>query len=80
MHLLIILQQDSRVKEPADVDDVISAEFPDPETEPELFNIVLGMMTHQCGDRCTWKPARQETLITPRESEPRCRRCVNVKN
>ena len=53
MHLLIILHRDSRVKEPADVDDVISAEFPDPDTERELFDIVLGMMTHQCGDRCT---------------------------
>lgn len=52
MHLLIIVAEDSRVKEPADVDNVIRAEFPDPNVEPLLYEKVLKYMVHSCGARC----------------------------
>ena len=53
MHLLLFIDHNSRPKEPADIDKIISAEFPDPDIEPELFNLVLQNMTHgPCDQRC----------------------------
>lgn len=52
MHLLIIVQENSRVKDPADVDNVIRAEFPDQASEPQLYEKVLKYMVHSCGDKC----------------------------
>ena len=40
MHLLLFMHPDSRPREPAEVDEIISAEFPDPEQEPELHQLV----------------------------------------
>ena len=43
----------SRVRNPNDVDEVISAEFPNKEQEPELFKKVRAYMTHICAPgRC----------------------------
>ncbi|XP_014670443.1 PREDICTED: uncharacterized protein LOC106811370 [Priapulus caudatus] len=49
-HLLLILAEGSKLKEPADIDSVISAEIPDQQSEPHLYNIVKSTMVHgPCG-------------------------------
>ena len=38
---------------PADLDDIISAQIPNPEEDPELYNLVKTWMIHgPCGNRC----------------------------
>lgn len=50
MHLLIFIHKDDQVKTPADVDKYVSAEIPDKEREPALWNIVTKSMMHgPCG-------------------------------
>ena len=51
MHLLIWLQREYKFITPAEVDAIISAEFPDPQTHLRLFRLVSDVMTHgPCGD------------------------------
>ena len=45
MHLLIWLQREYKFTTPAEVDVIISAEFPDPQTHPRLFRLVSDVMT-----------------------------------
>ncbi len=53
MHLLVIVDQTSRCKDAQDVDDFISAEFPDKNQDPVLYGLVLQWMTHgPCGPKC----------------------------
>src|SRR4051794_37365519 len=40
MHFLIFLHNDSKIKEPADVDRIVYVEFPNQQTDPDLFNTV----------------------------------------
>lgn len=73
MHLLLFMDHNSKAKEPADVDEIISAEFPDPIIEPELHQLVLHNMTHgpcdyhcQVNQKCTKgfpKPFREVTSM-----------------
>ena len=50
MHLLIFLEQGSKMLTPEDIDTAISARWPDPETEPKLFDTVKKCMVHgPCG-------------------------------
>ncbi|KAK7089794.1 hypothetical protein V1264_024238 [Littorina saxatilis] len=49
-HLLIILDENSKLKIAADIDTLISAEIPDPHEDPVLFEIVKSTMIHgPCG-------------------------------
>ncbi|XP_064641931.1 uncharacterized protein LOC135496501 [Lineus longissimus] len=49
-HLLIILAEGSKLKEPSDIDAHISAEIPDPHSHQQLFNIIKTSMVHgPCG-------------------------------
>jgi hypothetical protein len=49
-HLLIVLRAPYKLLTPADVDSVIRAYWPDPETEPKLFDTVKRVMVHgPCG-------------------------------
>ena len=51
MHLLIWLQREYKFTTPAEVNTIISAEFPDPQTHPRLFRLVSDVITHgPCGD------------------------------
>ncbi|QRV95937.1 ATP-dependent DNA helicase PIF1 [Ceratobasidium sp. AG-Ba] len=64
MHLLVWLERASHIIEPSDVDEIISAELPDPVAEPQLYQTVSTSMMHgPCGpnhpdSRC-WDEARQ---------------------
>ena len=52
MHLLLWLSPESKLRNSDDVDSIISAEIPDPETHPRLYEIVTQTMVHgPCGDR-----------------------------
>jgi hypothetical protein len=49
-HLLIVLDADSKLKDMHAIDSIISAEIPDPDTEPELHEIIKTCMIHgPCG-------------------------------
>ena len=47
-HILLILDDDHKITSVDDVDLCISAELPDPNTEPTLFQIVKQNMIHTC--------------------------------
>jgi hypothetical protein len=50
MHLIIFLDHDSKLRMPEDIDSLISAELPDPDTQPELYHLVVKHMVHgPCG-------------------------------
>ena len=49
-HMLIILDQDSKLRDPQDLDSIICAEIPDYDTDPDLYNIITSSMVHgPCG-------------------------------
>lgn len=51
IHLLVILEESSRLRTPSDINSCISAQWPDPETEPLLFETVKSTMVHgPCGN------------------------------
>ncbi len=50
-HLLLFLHEDDHFLDPATIDQIISAEFPDKEADPELHHIITSAMVHgPCGD------------------------------
>ena len=54
-HLLIILADGSKLREPSDIDSLICAEIPDPGAHRELYDIVKSCMVHgPCG---AWNPS-----------------------
>jgi hypothetical protein len=51
-HMLFILEHQFSMKTPEDIDTVISAELPDPEEDPILWNTITTIMLHgPCGPR-----------------------------
>ena len=50
MHMIIILHPDHKLHTPEEVDSMMSAEFPNPEEDPELYALVKKYMVHgPCG-------------------------------
>jgi len=50
MHLLIFLDQQDKIRNPKDVDDIVSAQIPDPAVHPLLYETVTKHMAHgPCG-------------------------------
>jgi len=47
MHLLIFLDPDYKIRDANDVDSIMSAQIPDPETEPVLYDIITKSMVHE---------------------------------
>ena len=53
IHMLITLDKNSKKESPKAIDEIISAEIPDPTIHPELHDIVMKNMIHgPCGDWC----------------------------
>ena len=49
--MLLILRGEDRIRDRRQIDQFISAELPDEETDPELFNLVKSHMIHgPCGN------------------------------
>lgn len=49
-HILLILREADKVRDPAHVDSIVCAEIPDPEQDPELHAIITQSMIHgPCG-------------------------------
>ena len=50
MHLLIFLEPQDKIQTAADVDSIVSAQIPDPDANPVLYNIITQNMVHgPCG-------------------------------
>jgi Helitron helicase-like domain at N-terminus len=50
MHLLLFLSQEHKIRNPKDVDDIVSAQIPDPVAHPLLYDTVTKNMYHgPCG-------------------------------
>ncbi|KAI8543515.1 hypothetical protein RHMOL_Rhmol08G0224500 [Rhododendron molle] len=57
MHTLLFLQGPDKIRTCAQVDNLVSAEFPDPQDDPELFETVKCCMVHgPCGARNPQSP------------------------
>jgi hypothetical protein len=46
VHLLIFLDPADKIRDAADVDAIVSAQIPNPETQPVLYDIVIKNMVH----------------------------------
>ena len=51
-HGLSFLERGDKIQTPDQVDSAVSARWPDPQTQPTLFETVKRCMVHTCGDRC----------------------------
>jgi len=50
MHMIIFFHPDAKLRTPEEIDSLLSAEFPDEEKHPELFELVKSVMVHTpCG-------------------------------
>jgi hypothetical protein len=60
-HILLILTPENKPKTVDEIDSVVSAELPDPETHPRLFKAVTSFMLHgPCGDHNTSCPCMDD--------------------
>ena len=46
MHLLNFLEPQDKIQTAADVDSIVSAQIPDPDANPVLYNIITQNMVH----------------------------------
>src|SRR5271154_5820754 len=52
MHLLIFLHQNDKIRNPEDVDSIVSAQIPDKTLYPKLWETVTTTMIHECTNKC----------------------------
>lgn len=67
MHTILWLHSSDKIHTVSDIDRIISAELPNPDHEPALYETVSRTMIHRCGPRC--KPQ------FPEEPENRLEKC-----
>ena len=73
IYLLIWLQREYKFTTPAEVDAIISAEFPDPQTHPRLFRLVSDVITHgPCGEHKPNAPCMQNRCGSKHYSKELC--------
>ncbi len=73
MHLLIFLQEPDKLNSPDDIDKLISAQWPDPVTQPMLFATVKSCMVHgPCGTSNPRAPCMDSGKCTKRYPKPFC--------
>ena len=52
-HMLLCLDPADKPRTPADIDQIVCAELPDPDTQPALWQVVTNCMVHgPCGPKC----------------------------
>ncbi|KAL8162506.1 LOW QUALITY PROTEIN: hypothetical protein V2J09_013995, partial [Rumex salicifolius] len=60
-HIVLFLDKEAKIKSPTDIDKLISAELPDPSTDPELYRLVNELMMHgPCGSSNPTNPCHEE--------------------
>ena len=65
MHLLVFLQDPDKLKSPEDIDKLISAQWPDPVTQPKLFATIKACMVHgPCGTANSRAPCMENGKCT----------------
>jgi len=73
-HLLLILHQSCKIKEPEDVDRIVCAEIPSPLTHPNLYEAVASHMMHgPCGGDFPNSPCMENSVCTknfPKDLNP----------
>ena len=64
-HILIILGKDHKIRGREMIDEIVSAELPDPEMEPNIFNQVVSHMVHgPCGQLNKKSPCMDQNKCT----------------
>ena len=80
-HLLIILNQLSKLRTPDDIDNLICAEIPDSTTDVQLFNVVQSCMVHgPCGSLNPNAPCMQDGACSKGYPKEFCPDTVAVQN
>ena len=80
-HLLIILDQLSKLHTPADIDNLIQAEIPDPATERKLFDVIQSCMVHgPCGSLNPNAPCMQDGVCSKGYPKDFCENTVATLN
>jgi hypothetical protein len=60
-HILVVLENGYKILTPADLDTIICAEWPDPTTQPLLFETIKKCMVHgPCGEYNRFSPCMQD--------------------
>jgi len=71
MHLLVFLQDPDKLTSPEEIDKLISAQWPDPATQPKLFATVKACMVHgPCGIANPRAPCMENGKCTKRYPKP----------
>jgi hypothetical protein len=71
IHMLVYLDRNAKLRTSDEIDRVISAEFPDPLTDPELFKIILRHNVHgPCGDFNPGAPCMENCECSKRIPKP----------
>jgi Helitron helicase-like domain at N-terminus len=61
-HILLILAPEDKIRDTAMVDNIVSAEIPDPHTKPKLCELVTSLMMHRpCGQHNSTFPCMNNT-------------------
>lgn len=64
-HMLLILREDNKIREIDEIDSIVSAEIPDINTNPKLYNIVKKCMVHgPCGDTNLNSPCMKDGICS----------------
>ena len=65
VHILVILDREFRLRTPSDIDSCISAQWPDPEKHPLLFDTIKSCMVHgPCGDVNPYAPCMKDGVCS----------------
>lgn len=62
-HILIILDPDDKPRSPADIDDTVSAQIPDPTLFPELHQTITTCMIHACSEKRCLDPETSDDFL-----------------
>ena len=78
-HIIVFLDPTSKLRSPEDVDSLLCSELPDPDTNPELFELIKKFMIHgPCGVGSTNAPCMKDGVCTKGFPKPfRDRTSVN---
>jgi hypothetical protein len=72
-HIIIFLHCDSKLRTPDAIDSLISSELPDPNIQPELFDLVKKFMVHGlCGNTNPNAPCMKDEKCCKGFSKPFC--------